>query len=590
MERYVVGEEREKETAGPAKWPIVAIILVALALRVSGLGYGLPFVLDFEEERNVSQAFDHTLMLRSTKLVPEDASRSALPSYIFAAEYGALYGTASLFNRVSSLLEYRQLFLSRPSLFIVPGRLAATAFGLFAVYLVYFICKRAFDWGVGVLAAVFMAVSPHQVYFSRLATGDIMALVFALGGLYFLLKVVMEKDFGSSLYAALLLGLAAGTAFEYVAFLPVWVIVYVVAIPAGYRVSSSIIGLVLGVCAFAAGAAAPNAALLITAPGAFPKQFAAAALSRMGLVGLGDLARVRETFAPLASLSVFAKGVGWGLLAAGVLGLLFGLVFGKWHRKRYLTVLLFAVVPAALLFPADGPYFANWAFLMTPALAIGAGVVVYRLCWRPRVPASVGMGLMAVLAAAVAAQPLAQTAVSTLRASSRDTRVQYARWAAENLPDGATVLATPGARFLKDIRIVDWGGRRWEPFREKVVSAWGGRTFTVVLTGRHQLSRQPPASADMDYVAVDSWHERHLGLEATGVNETLARRLGLAEGRAQRAARDLSRIDEARRTGTVIKVFSEPSGNLSGCGPAIEVIEVARPEPTEAGSPAGGAS
>lgn len=585
MERYVVGEDHEKEAAGPLKWPIVAILLVALALRLVGLGYGLPYALDFEEDRNVSQAFNHTLMLRSTKLVPDDMSRSALPSYVFAAEYGALYGNASLFDRISSLIEYKQLFLIRPSLFIVLGRIAATAFGLFAVYLVYLICKRAFDWGVGVLAAVFMAVSPHQVHFSRLATGDIMALVFALGGLYFLLKVMMEKNFGSSLYAALLLGLAAGTAFEYVAFLPAWVVVYLVAIPAGYRVRSSITGLVLGVCAFAAAAAAPNAALLLSAPATFPREFAAAALSRIGVMGLGNLAGVRETFALLAAFDIFAKGVGWGLLAAGVLGLLLGLFFGKWHRNRYLAVALFAVVPAVLLFPADGRYFANWAFLMTPALAMGAAMVIYRFCWRPRMPASVGLGLMAVLAAAVAVQPLAQTAVSTLRKSVRDTRVQYARWASENLPDGATVLATPGARFLKDIRILDGGGKRWEPFREEVLSAWGSRTFTVVLTGRHQLSRRPPASAGVDYVVVDSWYERHLGLEASGANSRLARRFALTDGRAQRAARDLSRIDEARRTGTIIKVFSEPSGNLSGYGPSIEVIEVARPEPAEAELP-----
>jgi len=586
VERYVVGAEREEEEARARRWPIVAIMLVAAAVRLAGVGHGLPYAVNLEEERNVRQGFEHTVFLFRNKLVPEDGSRSALPGYLLGAEYGAVYAAASLFDRLSSLLEYRRLFLVHPGVFIVMGRLSAVAFGLLSVYLVYFCCAKAFDWGAGVMAAALMALSAHHVHFSRVATGDVFALTFALGGLYFLLKTVMEKGFGSVLYAAFLLGMAAGASFEYVAFLPVLVIVYLVVIPFEYTILSSILGLVWGALAFVLGAALPNIALVIAAPAVFPREFAAAALSRMGVFGLADPSRVREIFGRLASLRIFGAGIGWGLLGAGTLGLLAGLALARWHRRRYLAVFLFAAVPAVLLFPADGFYFKQWALTLTPALAIGAGTLLYRLFWRPRMPATTGVALMMLMTAAVAAQGAAQTVVSTIAGGAGDTRVRHAHWAREELPDAAAVLATPGGRFLHDARVAQWPADRWEPYRKSVLDAWGHKTFTVVLTGPYQLSRRPADFDRPDYVVVDSWSERRMRLEAARADENLARRLGLGEGRARMSAREITKIDQARTEGRTIKVFEGPAGDSFCGGPTIEVIKMPAPEaPAPAATP-----
>ncbi len=574
MERHVIGEAKAREKAGPPQWPIAAIMAAAAVVRLLGVGYGLPYAFDFEEEINIRQAFTHTLDLRRTKMVPEDTSTSALPAYIYAAQYGALYGWAGLWRRVSSLDEYRALFLIRPGLFIVLARLASVAFGLAAVYLVYALCKSAFDWGVGVMAAVMMALSPHQVWASRLATGDAIALVAALGGLFFLLKMVMEKDFTNALYSALLLGLAGGAAFEYVAYLPAFMIVYLAVIPWHYKVRSTILGFLLGILCFAAGTLLVNIALVVTSPFGFVRAFATTSLSRMGVSGIFDLSRLREIFGRLASFDVYVDGIGWALLTAGVLGLLAGLAVAKWHRMRYLAVLVFGVVPAALLFPADAYGFKNWAFMMTPALAIGGGALLYRLFWRPHMPAAAGVVLLALFTATLTAQSAAQTSIRTARETARDTRTRYAQWAVENLPDGSAVLATPGARYLQDMRRIDWGGRHWQTYREQVMSAWGDKAFAVILTGLKPTTRLPVAVPPVEYVAVDYWSERQMRLLAESSMENLAQRMGLLEEQAEKARRDLEKIENARTEGELLVVFEEPEHPARGYGPQIEVFEV----------------
>ncbi len=580
--------EDDKIDERPARWPIAAILLAALVVRLVGIGYGLPYSFNLEEEANAKQAFKYTALYKWNKMKPDDPGRSNLTSYILAGEYGAYYAGANLVGRVGGIMEYRYRFLARPRAFYILARLASAVIGLFCIWGIYRICVIAFDWGVGVLAAFFMAFSPHNIHFSQVGVGDILAAAFLIGGLYHLVMLCVEKRIASAVAAGALLGLAAGAAFEYSVFVILFYVAYLVVVPREYKPSATLAGLGIGTFCFLAGAALPNAVLIYYYPKEVGAGFLQAAISTISSPALVSSARAVSVLKEAVAFDVFGWAIGWAFAVTGFLGLLWGMAFAKWKRRRFFVIFTALVVAGVFFFPTSRDGFIRWAFLMTPALAVGAGFFVYRLFWRKGVPATVAIVLMVVFTAGIAAQGALEVGSFALRKSENDTRWQFASWAMKNLPDGASVLATPQARFL--LRKADLVGQdaRWVDWRQKVLAAWNNRAFRVTLVGTRSGSEEIPGPKalvkDYDYVAVDTWTLEDLApsLSPPLTDAELAQGYA-AGGPGQRSLPALAAfVRSAGRGEKVIDIAAPPRG-LAGYGPGIEVIKLTPPTSVERG-------
>ncbi len=573
----------KKEETVSLRWPILAILLAAALVRILSIGYGLPYSLDAEEELNLRDGFRHTVRLKVGKLRSSDLSRSPLASYITAAEFGALYSAGSLSDEISSLVEYRYHFLTNRGLFIVTARLAGVIFGVLAVYMVYRICSMAFEWGVALVAAVLMAFSPHQILFSVLATGDIIALVFALSGLYFIQQLAIEKRFGSSLAAALMLGLAAGTSFNFAGLVVLLIIAYFVVMPGEYKRTAVATGLFLVLAFFAVGAVLPNLQGVLRSPLDTIKGFWSGALWNVFEIRFDSLERVKDFLVRLVRFDIFGHGVGWGAIGAGLLGLVWGSATVKFKKRRFAFVLLYVVLAAVVFFPWRERSLARCAFVMSPGLAIGAAFFIYRLFWRRGVGARFAVVMICIVTAAVAAESVLVASVAFLRPTGSDTRVLYAQWAGEDLPHGTRIATTLGGRFLHSSRDLGTSSPRWDHYRLKLIETWGGEGQDVFALPVGEALDETDGIGEIDYMIVDSWSEAELKRLASA--PPLVGWPWVKGGQlATSAKRILARITEARATGRLVKTFPEPARGLSGYGPSIEVI--ALPKETIVAPPA----
>lgn len=497
----VIGARREEEK--PPRWPILAVLLFALFVRLVGIDYGLPYSFNLEEERTVEAGFKMTLIPRASLVGrAEDPTRPVLMSYILAGEYGATFGVGHLFGKWTAVSDYAGHFRGHPTYYYIIARLTSLLFGLITIYLVYMMCVENFEWGIAVMAAAFMAIMPYHVQFSRLATGDMPALALLLGSLRFLLKLARTKWMGDAMMAAALAGFAAAARYEYAVFFLFVLFGYFAVVTRGYRASAVAFGVLGMLICFLFGLILPNAMLLFKARAA-----AEGAVSAMvSGIGVEALARGGHGLAMLKALvlpQAYWGAVGWMLAGVGLAGLLWGIAFERGDRTRFAIILAALVVPAALLFPIHMGAFPLWALLMSAPLAIGAAFLLYTLFWRTWIPGWLGITLMVLFAAAISLQALALTTVNALRPTEKDTRWQYAVWARQNLPHGAGVFVTAEARYLLPTAVLR-GGTEWEMWDAAIMKPFGGRAYNVEMLPLPS-DRQFPEPKPAQFAATDSW-------------------------------------------------------------------------------------
>jgi hypothetical protein len=551
MPRVIKIRGSREEVRHP-RWPIFVILLVAAAVRLAGIGYGLPYYsLHPEEQRIMNQAFS----LTNAAPKPARFDKPVFMSYILAGEYGAVYGLGNLTKKFNSTKDFEAYFRGKPRLFITLARLTSLLLALLSIFLLYIFASEIFEWTTGVAAAAFITVLPQHVYFSGIGTGDMLAFLFIVGGLYCLLKLAVDKRLATVFLAALFFGFAAAAEYEYIPLIVIAYAVYLIVVPRDYRLSAFIAGLPMMAVSFAFAFLLVNGILFIE-PAKFLSGIETTLRGESGILALAGAGSVLATLKTLVVADVFSSALGWGLVGAGALGILLGLALAKYKRTLFLILLVVLALSAVLFYPIDRETYARWALLLALPLALGAGTVLERLFWKTWMPAIAGMALIVIALLAIAAQPAVEAGVATWRNAEDDTRYQFAVWGAKNLPDGAYVVATANAQFLLDWRFLRIGDETWTPWRTDILNCWNNRSYRLEVIA--VPPRDPvPSLESVNYVAVDSWSVEHL------------KALGTPEAQAS-----LSLVDAARSQGKVIKTFDEPKPGLKGFGPAIEVIEL----------------
>ncbi len=170
----------------------MGILLIALAIRVLGVTYDYPFVLDIDEVR-LMQSTNH--MLSAHSLDPQFYVYGPLLDYIEALwllPYMAVRAVLGL-PPTPIIIGYQSWTATTTDpLMHVYGRLIFVLIGVAAVWLAFLVGRRLEGVWTGLLAAAFLALSPLHAYQSHFFLPNAPTSFFTLATTWWVLRYVQE--------------------------------------------------------------------------------------------------------------------------------------------------------------------------------------------------------------------------------------------------------------------------------------------------------------------------------------------------------------------------------------------------------------
>ena len=440
----------------PRRWAwsgLAAVLAGGLALRLWGIGQGLPYVYNADEA-------DH-FVLRAVRMFghglnPHYFANPPAFTYLLHFLFAIAYGGGAGVQRAFALHAQDLYTLARAS---------AAVLGTIALWLLYATGARLFDRGVGLLAAAIQAVAFLPVFYAHLALNDVPTLApltLTLLGCAGVLRKGRRRDY---LLAGVGLGLACASKYTAgIMLLPLAAAATARYLDGGPRAGGRVlVGIAL------AGAAALGA-FLIANPyalldyGSFHAELVHQ--STLSAEAQGKLGAPRE-----GGLVYYLWSLTWGLGWAPALAALGGAVM-IWRREPRLGWLL---VPAPVVFLAfmglQGRYFGRWLMPILPiACLLGAYFTLElarALAGRvarsraggtsdaapkargarggPGLGRALALAGAVVLVAALLAQGLLHSVHSGLVLSRADTRNETRAWMLAHVPPGSPIVVEPVA-------------------------------------------------------------------------------------------------------------------------------------------------
>jgi hypothetical protein len=437
-------------------WGGLGVVLaVGLALRLWGVGQGLPYAYNADEaDHFVPRAVD----MFSHNLDPHYFANPPAFTYLLHFLFAAWYGGATGVRQAVSL---------HPGEVYTLGRIAAAVLGTAALWLLYATGARLFGRGVGLLAAAIEAVAFLPVFYSHLALNDVPTLApmtLSLLGSAGVLRRGRRRDY---LVAGVGLGLACATKYPAgIALLPLaaasaarYLDRSAPPLPGSRRPSIGPPGLPAHPLAgIAIAAAAAIAAFLIANPYAvldfesFHRELVRQ--SALSAEAQGKLGAPRE-----GGVVYYLWSLSWGLGWVPAVAALGGAVTVWRFQPRVGWVL----VPAAVLFIAfmglQGRYFGRWLLPIFPILCLLAAFLALELAGalarrlqparRGGAPRRAAPRRRALIVAATVVLLCGQGALYSIHSglvlSRADTRNLTRAWMLARVPAGAPIVLEPVA-------------------------------------------------------------------------------------------------------------------------------------------------
>lgn len=351
----------------------MAVLLVGAAFRLWLVPAQLPFHYHADEFQVVERALRVGAGNPNPGLFTWPGS---LVIYLDFILYAGYFVVAFLTGAISSATDFARLYWTNPTAFYVMGRLLSTAFGLLAVWAIYYIAVRLsgirepedtnYFASAGLFAAGTFALMPQAIISSAQALPDMAATGLALTALAVVVGKLGAIGSKQAAFAGLLLGFAVASKYHAILY----------GIP--------IIGLILldkssfknGLVSIAFIAAGLIAGFVVACPFALLdfRTFAGditAMIKRPGMAVLEtDPAYLFATTLPL--------GVSWPFLLLGAAGMFWCVI--KRFKVAGLFIILLALPYIITAIPRPLP--PRHLLPLYPAFAIGAGVFAadfYRL-------------------------------------------------------------------------------------------------------------------------------------------------------------------------------------------------------------------
>lgn len=203
------------------KLSLCAIVLLGLALCLSGLFWGLPS----KNQALTSYHPDESISFYSLeKMHPAKLDFNPGDGFYWGSLHLYTLGAVLLAAKMVGLIrvpsrEYLVNHLDQADRLYVVGRMVSVVFGVASIVLLYMVGNRLSGWRVGLFAAFLLAINPVHVSNSFFVRPDIEMLFFAIGVLYFSVRMFDEDGWSNYAWAGLWSGLAAATKYNGGAFI-----------------------------------------------------------------------------------------------------------------------------------------------------------------------------------------------------------------------------------------------------------------------------------------------------------------------------------------------------------------------------------
>jgi len=459
-------------------WAIASVLLVTVAVRMYGIGWGLPHV--YEEARPLKTAWqmwgwgpDASLDLN-----PHFFNYPTLSIYVQFTGQAALYAGMRAARAVHSTGDFRVRYHSDPSPFYLLGRLINVIFGALTVLLLYRIAGRSGPVGHsglatalrprgGLVAALLLAVNLFHVSRTQMIEVDVPLTFFAVLTIAFSLALVDAPTRKRYALVGLAAGLAAATKYTGALLLfPIVAAHFIAWRSSGVR-GADRRGLLLAGAVFAATfiAASP---FVVADAAAFWKDFAAER-SHMRLGHFGVDAQPAWLY---YSVALGRRLASWPVLLLAAVGIVYTLAV---KREAWSVVVAAFVVPYALAICSWAMMADRYALPLLPFLflfaAVGLRVIVSLVPDRPGWRPSTVAAMVVVLAA-----PVAFDLPGHLDRYKKDSRTRCLEWIEDNVPAGSFVVSEAyGPPLEGPIEYWQWPGDIRDRIFEAVTA--GGRPF-----------------------------------------------------------------------------------------------------------------
>lgn len=406
---------------------LLCILAVAAALRVHGIGFGLPALNDPDEPLFVMTAID---MLRNHNLNPHWFGHpGTITLYSIALVGLGVGGTGIATGQYAGVDGFVSAVYADPAILFVPARLFFAAWGVACVWLTWRLGKRIGGARVGLVAAGLLAVNAVHIHYSQVVRTDVQASVFMLAALLASLSAADKGRLRDYALAGLFVGLGAATKWPaaLVAVAPLCVALWRQA-----RWRDGVRGLGLfAACAIAALLLA-SPYLLLDYPTALRHLTAEGRSMHPGATGDGLL----------GNLGWYLQGPLLGSLGPVGLALsAIGLVVLPMRFPRAALAIMPAFLAVLIATCAQSLRWERWVIPLLPFLALGAAIAIGAIgaALRGRLRAK-KLRWFEPAAALLVALPMLLAALADVEARTHDTRQLALAWVRAHVPRGGTIL------------------------------------------------------------------------------------------------------------------------------------------------------
>jgi hypothetical protein len=212
-------------------WAVAGLIGLALALRLPGIGAGLPEVYEEAYPFKVGWTMWGWGPARGLDLNPHWFKYPGLVIDLQFLGQGLLYLILSATGSVQSTLDFRVLYQLDKTPFYLMGRSIMALLGALTVIPVFMLTRRVSGGGAGLAAAALVAVSPTLIAKSRVIEVDVTLTLLVACGLLAALRLSEGLTLRRALVAGVVTGLATTAKYPGV----VLVVPCVIAIALGAR-------------------------------------------------------------------------------------------------------------------------------------------------------------------------------------------------------------------------------------------------------------------------------------------------------------------------------------------------------------------
>jgi 4-amino-4-deoxy-L-arabinose transferase-like glycosyltransferase len=400
--------------------------VIALALRVWGIGFGLPQLYHPDEPAHVLQA------LAIARGLPNGVTFANPPlyKYLLFAEYVVTYGIGWLTHLYSSPQDFVNRFRADPTLLYLIGRVTSALLGALTVFAAYALANALRGRHVGLRAALLAAVVYLLVRESHFAVNDAFVTLCVTLALYACVRVAQFGSRRDYLVAGALVGLSFAAKYQGAVALFPFLLAHLL------RPQRDLKQLVQG-------AVAAGAVTLVGFPPLFLETRRVLQDFYVGLYSKGQIGY--DGLDPAGGYVFYMKALLWGiglpiLLAAG-LGVMLALV----RRERGLIVVASLPLALYLIMGYERLFFARYILPAVPALLVLALVglensaewLAARTRFSPRVILFIGVCVLGIA-------PLIDSLRFDTIMMQEDTRTAASVWINSHLAAGTRVA-------------VDWG-------------------------------------------------------------------------------------------------------------------------------------